>query len=143
MSNNNEIEVIRQKKMADMMNKNITPLPENVVNIDSVDHFNTIVNNYKDSLIIVDMWAPWCGPCKAFGPAFEALQKEYFKEGKNVVFSKLNVDDHGSIAQQFQVTGIPTTLFIKNKKLVHRQVGMAPKAQFAQIIESVLQKISE
>ncbi len=141
MSNDNEIEAIRQKKMADMVNK--VELPENVINVESVDHFNQIVNDYKDSLIIVDMWAPWCGPCKAFGPAFEALQKEHLKAGKSVIFSKLNVDNHGSIAQQFQVTGIPTTLFIKNKKLVHRQVGMAPKAQFAQIIESVQKKISE
>ncbi len=139
MSNDNEIEAIRQKKMADMVNRNIIPLPEDVVNIESVDHFNTLVNDY-DSLIIVDFWAQWCGPCKSFGPHFEALQKEYLKAGKNVIFAKLNVDENQSIAQQFQVTGIPTTLFIKNKKLVHRQVGMAPKAQFAKIIESVLQK---
>jgi len=141
MSNDNEIETIRQKKMADMVNKNIVPLPENIVNIESVDHFNTVVNDYKDSLIIVDFWAPWCSPCIAFGPAFEALQKEYLQAGKNVIFSKLNVDENQAIAQQFQVSGIPTTLFIHNKKLVHRQVGMAPKAQFAQIIESVQKKI--
>ncbi|MHA1720220.1 MAG: thioredoxin family protein [Promethearchaeota archaeon] len=143
MSNDNEIDAIRQKKMEEMLNKNIVNFPENIVNIESVDHFNNVVNDYKDSLIIVDMWAPWCRPCLAFAPAFEALQKEYLKAGKSVIFSKLNVDEHGSIAQQFQVTGIPTTLFINNKKLVHRQVGMVPKAQFAQVIEAVLKKISE
>ena len=141
MSNDNEIDEIRQKKMADMLNKNIVPLPDNVINIETVDHFNKLVNDYKDSLIIVDMWAPWCGPCRAFAPAFEALQKENLKSGKNIIFSKLNVDENQPIAQQFQVTGIPTTLFINNKKLVHRQVGMAPKAQFAQIIESVQKKL--
>lgn len=141
MSDDNEIETIRQKKMADMLNKSTVTLPENVVNINSIDQFNLLVNDYKESLIIVDMWAPWCGHCRAFAPAFEALQKEYSELGKDVIFSKLNVDELGSIAQQFQVTGIPTTLFIKNKKLVHRQVGMAPKAQFAQFIENVLEKI--
>ena len=139
MSNDNEIDAIRQKKMADMINQNIVPLPENVVNIESVDHFNKLVNDYEDNLIIVDFWAQWCNPCKAFAPHFEALQKEFLPKG--IIFAKLNVDEHQSISQQFQVSGIPTTLFIKGKKLVHRQVGMAPKAQFAQIIESVLKKI--
>ena len=133
MSNDNEIEAIRQKKIADMVNKNIVPLPENVVNIESVDHFNQVVNDYQDSLIIVDFCAEWCGPCKSFGPHFEALQKENFAAGSNIIFSKLNVDHHQSIAQQFQVSGIPTTLFIKGKKLVHRclpdrfQPGLRPR----------------
>ena len=85
MSNDNEIDEIRQKKMADMLNENIVPLPEDVVNIESIDHFNKLVNDY-DSLIIVDFWAQWCGPCKSFAPHFEALQKEYSKMGKNIIY---------------------------------------------------------
>ena len=134
-----ELEMIRLRKMKEIMSAK--PFPENVIDITSVDHFNEIVNDNKEDLLIVDCWAPWCGPCKAFAPAFEALQKEYIP--KRVLFSKLNVDNHGTIAQQFQVTGIPTTLFIKGKKLVHRQVGMAPKAQFAQIIDGVIEKLSK
>ncbi|UYP48215.1 Thiol-disulfide oxidoreductase ResA [Candidatus Lokiarchaeum ossiferum] len=136
MSQDKELELIRRKKMIEMMTTK--QLPDSVVNISSVDHFNEIVNDYIDNIIIVDFWAAWCGPCKAFAPAFEALQKEF--KSKGVIFAKLNVDDLGQIAQQFQVSGIPTTLFIKNKKLVHRQVGMAPKAQFASIIDTVIKK---
>ncbi len=136
MSQDKELEKIRFRKMKEMMTTK--QLPDNVVNISSVDHFNEIVNDYKESITIVDFWAPWCGPCRAFAPAFESLQQEY--KTKGVIFAKLNVDELGEIAQQFQVSGIPTTLFIKNKKLVHRQVGMAPKDQFAKIIDSVLEK---
>jgi thioredoxin len=135
---NQDIEAIRHKKTADMLNNNSIQFPNAVVEIESVDHFNQLVNDFKENLIIIDFWAPWCGPCRAFAPAFKALQKEY--QAKNVIFAKLNVDENQAIAQQFQVSGIPTTLFIRGKKLVHRQVGMAPKQQFAGIINTVLQK---
>ncbi|MHA1776339.1 MAG: thioredoxin [Promethearchaeia archaeon] len=136
-----ELELIRRKKIEEMMKMSQKTIPNEVINIESVDHFNKLVNDYQDSLIIVDNWAEWCGPCRAFAPTYDALQKEY--HDKDVIFAKLNVDHHQDIAAQFQVTGIPTTLFIHNKKLVHRQVGMAPKPQFAQIIDAVLKKIKQ
>lgn len=123
------------------MNMSQKTIPNQVIDINGVDHFNQLVNDFQDSLIIVDNWAEWCGPCRAFAPVYDELQKEY--ASKNVIFAKLNVDHHQDIAAQFQVTGIPTTLFIHNKKLVHRQVGMAPKPQFAQIIDAVLSKIKQ
>ncbi|MHA1675352.1 MAG: thioredoxin [Promethearchaeota archaeon] len=135
-----ELETLRQKKAEQMMaGESKSAIPDEVINITSIDHFNQIVNDYKDNLIIVDNWAEWCGPCKAFGPIYESLQKEYLSQG--VIFTKLDVDHNQAIAQQFQVTGIPTTLFIHNKKLVHRQVGMAPKHQFKQIVDAVLEKL--
>jgi len=137
-----DLELIRKKKMESMMNQQkAKPVPDNVIDISSVDHFNELVNDFKDHLIIVDNWAEWCGPCRSFAPIYDSLQKEYLAQG--VIFTKLNVDHHQAIAQQFQVTGIPTTLFIHNKRLVHRQVGMAPKAQFKQIVDAVLKKVAE
>ena len=139
MAEDNVLNTIRHQKMAKIMSQTTQTFPEDVSNIESVDHFNEIVNGFQEELIIVDFWAPWCGPCKAFGPTFEALQKEYIP--KHVLFCKLNVDNLGSIAQQFQVSGIPTTLFIVGKKLVQRIVGMQNKPQFTKTVESVLAKI--
>ena len=141
MAADNTLNTIRHQKMAKIMSQTTQTFPENVINIESVDDFNELVNGYQENVIIVDFWAPWCGPCKAFGPTFEALQKEYIP--KKVLFCKLNVDDLGSIAQQFQVSGIPTTLFIVGKKLVQRIVGMQNKPQFTKTIETVLAKIED
>jgi thioredoxin len=135
------LERIRQEKAAAYTGGNQSQTPDHVIEIESVDHFNEIVNTYQNNLIIVDFWAPWCGPCRTFAPAFSALQKEFDKKG--VIFTKLNVDQLPEISAQFGIQGIPTTMFIKGKKIVHHQVGMAPKPQFAQIIESVLNKINQ
>jgi thioredoxin 1 len=140
MADEADLEAIRMAKMREMMQPK-AEIPNEVVEITSVDHFNQLVNNFKDHIIITDFWAQWCGPCRSFAPAFKALQKEFHSKG--VIFTKLNVDHHQSIAQQFGVSGIPTTIFIKNKKLVHRQVGMLPKAQFGSVIDSVIKKTSK
>jgi thioredoxin len=142
MSEDLDLAAIRLKKMSEMMSQSQQKaVPDGVVEIESVDHFNQIVSDYNGDLIITDFWAAWCGPCKAFAPAFTALQSEF--KNKRVIFTKLNVDHHQDIAQQFNVSGIPTTLFIRGKKLVHRQVGMMPKAQFGSLIDEVLKKTNK
>ena len=141
MAEDNTLNTIRHQKMAKIMTQTTQSFPENVLSITSVDHFNELVNGFQNNLIIVDFWAPWCSPCIAFGPTFEALQKEFMS--KQVLFCKLNVDELGSIAQQFQVSGIPTTLFIVNKKLMQRNVGMQNKPQFTNTVNSVLEKIAK
>jgi thioredoxin 1 len=72
---------------------------------------------------IVDFWAPWCGPCQMMGPVFEETSKGH----KDVAFAKVNVDEHGEIAGELGIRGIPTLVLFKDGKEVARHVGYADK----------------
>jgi len=112
-----ELEKIRLKK-AEMLMK-LSLLPKEIIEVHNVDEFNKIINDY-DKIIIIDFWAVWCGPCKIFVPVFKKLQEEYQNE---FVFVKVNVDEIPSIAQQYRISGIPTTLFIKKGQVLNKIVG--------------------
>ena len=73
--------------------------------------------------VLVDLWAPWCGPCRVVGPMLEALSREYAGRLKVV---KVNVDENPGLSQQFQATSIPTLLVIKDERVVDRIVGALP-----------------
>lgn len=85
--------------------------------------------------VIVDFWAPWCGPCKMVAPTLDKLAKEL--EGK-VLIAKVNTDDHPKWAQKFSVQGIPTMLFVAKGKVVHRQVGALPEPMLRQVVNQFL-----
>src|SRR4051812_8793377 len=76
--------------------------------------------------VVVDLWAPWCGPCRFVGPILEDLSRDYAGRLKVV---KVNVDDNPVIAQRFQATSIPTMVVIKKGRVVDRIVGALPKPQ--------------
>ncbi len=79
----------------------------------------------RHPVMVVDFWAPWCGPCKVVSPVLEQLASEM--EGK-ATFAKLNVDDNPTVSQEFQIQGIPTILIFKDGEPVDGLVGAAPKA---------------
>ena len=85
--------------------------------------------------VVMDFWAPWCGPCNMVGPIIDELATEY--EGK-VIIGKCDVDENGDVAAEYGIRNIPTVLFFKNGELVDKQVGSAPKSAYVAKIEAIL-----
>ncbi len=89
----------------------------------------------SDIPVLVDFWAPWCGPCKAIAPMVDELASDY--EGKIKVV-KINVDDNPKTPGKFSVRGIPTLIVFKNGEVADQLVGAVPKAQLEGIIQKAL-----
>jgi len=89
--------------------------------------------------VIVDFWAPWCGPCRMVAPVLAELSKEY--DGK-IVVAKVNTDENPQYAIQYGVQGIPTMLFVKDGQIIDRMVGAAPKSAIQQRIETILEPVA-
>jgi thioredoxin 2 len=85
--------------------------------------------------VVLDCWAPWCGPCKMVAPILDQLAKEYAGQIK---FAKLNTDENQRTAGQYAIQSIPTLLFFKGGKLVNRQVGALPKGEIERHLKSIL-----
>jgi len=85
--------------------------------------------------VVVDFWAPWCGPCKMVAPILDKLAKE--NSGK-VLIAKVNTDENPEWAQKFNVQGIPTMLFVYDGKIVHRQVGAMPEPTLRNVVNQFI-----
>lgn len=100
-----------------------------VLHINDADFESVVVNS--DIPVLLDFWAPWCGPCKMIAPVLDELAPEFAGKVKIV---KMNVDDNQATPAQFGVRSIPTLLLIKNGQVIATQVGALPKTQLANFI---------
>lgn len=100
-----------------------------VINDDSFEN-EVIESNIP---VLVDFWAPWCGPCKAIAPIIDELSQQYVNKVK---FVKLDVDQNTSTPPKFGVRGIPTLILFKNGQVKATQVGLISKSDLSQLIES-------
>jgi thioredoxin 1 len=127
-----ELEKIKQRKVEMLLKQQ--SMPKEIISFQNINDLNKLTKDFPDKIVIIDLWAVWCGPCKMFAPIFEKLQQEYFND---FIFAKVNVDENPSIAQFFGVTAIPTTLFIKNGELVRKFVGVMNYDTLKQILDKL------
>ena len=125
---NDELDEIKKKKLEHLKNKYITRgknmnenMPNKPIEIKDID-FDENIKKYQT--IVIDCWAPWCGPCRMVGPIIDDLAKEL--QGK-IVFGKLNVDENQITASKYSIMSIPSLLVFKNRELVDKIVGAMPK----------------
>ncbi len=103
------------------------------INVTDEAFEKTVINS--NIPVIVDFWAPWCGPCKMVGPILDKIAKEL--AGK-VIVAKVNTDNDSEWANKYGVQGIPTMLFMANGKVIHQQVGALPEPMLRTVLEQFL-----
>jgi thioredoxin 1 len=108
---------------------------ENIINVDQDSFQKAVLDSQKP--VLVDFWAPWCGPCRAVAPVIEELAKDY--KGK-MEFAKVNVDESPFVASKFGVMSIPTIILFKSGKPVQQAIGYQPKDQLKKLLDNALAK---
>ena len=93
------------------------------------ENFSEVINN--NDFVIIDFWAPWCGPCKSFGPIYEKVSEKH----DNIVFAKVNTEQEQEIAGQFNIRSIPTLMVFREQVILYAEAGALPESGFEQLVE--------
>ena len=108
-------------------------MAENVIELTN-ENFDSEVISHQGT-VLVDFWAPWCGPCRMVGPVVEQIATEYAGRAK---VAKLNTDEASDIASRYGIRSIPTLLFFKNGEVVQQLVGAYPKPKITEKLDAAL-----
>ncbi len=127
-----EVEKLKKEKMKQMMSGETQEEISEPIKL-SDRNFQEKVKEHE--VMVVDAWAPWCGPCKMMEPVIEELAEKFAGQ---IVFGKLNVDNNQRTASQFGISGIPTLLVFKNGEVADKMVGASSKAQLEQKLQRFL-----
>jgi len=95
-------------------------------------NFNATIESGKT--IIIDFWAPWCGPCRAFAPTFEAVAEEF----PDVVFAKINTEAEPELGAAFNIRSIPTLMVFREQVVLYTEAGMLPKSGLQEVVKNAL-----
>lgn len=87
----------------------------------------------RDGIVLIDWWAPWCGPCRAFGPTYEKVAREH----PDVTFGKVNTEQEQGLASAFDIRSIPTLMILRDKVLLFSQAGALPEAALKDLLRQV------
>ena len=113
----------------------------NIIDVTETEFNDQVIEASENKLIVVDFWAPWCGPCKQLTPI---LEKIISKSGDKITLVKINIDENQQIAAQLRIQSIPTVYAFKDKQIVNAFQGVIPEGQIIEFIEKCLgSKINE